>query len=427
MKWGRATITFVCAAIVALPLAGGTLPKSKPEDVGVSTERLQRVHEVIQHHIDAGDTSGAVTLIARRGHIAYFEAQGIMDLETKKPMTKDTIFRLASMSKPITAVAILILFEEGKIRLEDPVSKFIPEFKDMKVALQRGTGHPQGLIQPGLETEFDLVPADRDITIRDLLTHTSGFASSAYSARQVMKIAPRESSDTLASYIPKLASVPLDFQPGSQWRYSAVSGFEVLSRVVEVASGQAYDQFLKQRVFDPLGMKDTSFVQNKARLATLYVKGPRGLEPDVESPYLSSTYFSGAAGLMSTAEDYLQLSEMLLNGGQSLNGKRLLSPKTVELMSSNQVGDMFNGQRAQFGFSLLGMGFGLSTAVMTDDIAARMRVSNGAFGWNGGYGTVFWVDPKEQMVELLMIQGRNPEVFVIKSDFESAVMQSLVD
>jgi len=206
-----------------------------------------------------------------------------------------------------------------------------------------------------------------------------------------------------------------------------VSGFEVLSRVVEVASGQAYDQFLKQRVFDPLGMKDTSFVQNKARLATLYVKGPRGLEPDVESPYLSSTYFSGAAGLMSTAEDYLQLSEMLLNGGQSLNGKRLLSPKTVELMSSNQVGDMFNGQRAQFGFSLLGMGFGLSTAVMTDDIAARMRVSNGAFGWNGGYGTVFWVDPKEQMVELLMIQGRNPEVFVIKSDFESAVMQSLVD
>jgi len=413
---------------VAWPLVAAAQPAAKPEDAGMSAERLKRVHESIQRHIDAGEICGAVTVVARRGAVANFEAHGWMDIESKKPMEKDTIFRLASMTKPITGVAVLMLVEEGKIRLNDPVSKFLPEFRDMKVAMprERPAGAPPA---PGAAAALDFytVPANREITIQDLLTHTSGLVSTVsggFGVKLAATMAPRGPADTLASYVPKLATIPLDFQPGTQWAYSGGAGPDTLSRIVEIVSGQAYDEFLRTRIFEPLGMKDTFFYppdDKRPRLVTLYRKSPNGLEKDAnQDGFSSKTYFSGGGGLMSTAADYLQFAQMLLNGGE-LNGKRLLGPRTVELMASNHVGDMFNGK---LGRPAHGMGFGLIVQVVEDNVAAGLRVSNGSFGWDGAFGTQVWVNPKEKMVTIIMIQT---QVAQVQRDFENAVMQAIIE
>jgi CubicO group peptidase (beta-lactamase class C family) len=429
----RFPLALLAVLTIVLPLSAGSLPTAKPEEVGFSTERLQRVKDAVQQHIEGRTIAGAVTLVARRGRIAHFEAQGFMDIEGKKAMPKDAIFRLASTSKPITAVAVMMLVEEGKIRLNDPVSRFIPEFKNLnKVAVPRPgaaatpAGRGTGPGQPGGEVTFDVVSATREITIRDLLTHTSGLVSGGLGASAAGKLAPRTPTDTLATYIPKLAAVPLDFQPGALWRYSGQAGFDVLSRVVEIVSGQPFDQFVKVRLFDPLGMKDTGFAASgdrAARLATVYRRTPNGLErSDNPNALSSTTYFSGAGGLMSTAEDYLQFAQMLVNGGQ-LNGKRLLSPRTVELMASNHTGDMVNGQ---FGRPPRGMGFGLGVQVVQDPVAADLRQSAGTFGWAGAYGTNVNMDTREQMVTVVFIQnqgGSGP----LHRDFENAVMQAIVE
>lgn len=415
----------VCLALIAvtsfaLLLNAGSVPAGKPEDVGFSADRMRRIGAAMQQHIDAGDISGAVTLIARRGQIAYFEAQGLMDIESRKPMPRDAIFPLASMSKPVAGAAVLMLLEEGKVRLSDPVSKFIPEFKNMKVAVAKPGARPAAAGERGSDVSFDVVSATREITVRDLLTHTSGLVSGGLGASQAQRIAPRAPTDTLASYIPRLAAVPLDFQPGTLWRYSGQAGFDVLSRIVEIASGQTFDVFLKQRIFDPLGMKDTGFVLSRdamPRIVTLYRKAGNRLER--QNPNQSTTYFSGAAGLMSTAEDYLQFAQMLVNGGQ-LNGKRLLSPRTVELMSSNQVGDLFDGQ---LGIAD-GMGFGLSVQVALNPAVAGLSVSKGAFGWRGAYGTHVSIEPQEKMVSLMMVS--TSDTFV-RWDFENAVRQAIVE
>jgi CubicO group peptidase (beta-lactamase class C family) len=404
-------------ALLAATLVAGSVPAAKPEEVGLSTERLKRVGEAVQRHIAAGNVSGAVTLLARRGRIAHFEAQGMQDIETKKPMPKNGIFRLASMSKPITGVAVMALVEEGKIRLTDPVSRFIPEFKALtKVAVARpGGGRGGGNAPPA----FDVVTATREITVRDLLTHTSGLVSGGLGAATAPQ---RTESDTLATYIPKLASVPLDFQPGTLWRYSGLVGFDVLSRIVEVVSGQTFDQFLKQRIFDPLGMKDTGFYLNAeqaSRLVTIYRTTPNGLQPANQTS--STKYFSGASALMTTAEDYLQFAQMMLNGGE-LNGKRIVSPRTIQMMASNHTGDMVNGQ---FGRPARGMGFGLSMQIVEDPIAADLRVSKGAFGWPGGSGVAFWVEPLEQIVSIYMIQGGSGGA--LRQEFENAVRQAIVE
>jgi len=247
------TVLFLLLAVT--PLLAATLPNAKPEEVGLSSERLQRIRQMLQRRIDAGDIAGAVTLVARNGRVAHFEAHGLMDIETKKPMAKDAIFRLASMTKPVTGVAIMMLVEEGKVRLTDPVSKFIPEFKDMKVAVAK-TSAPAG--RGATAPQFYTVPAEREITVRDLLTHTSGLVSGTTSTAEAAKVA-RKPNETLAEYIPRLGSVPLEFQPGSRWSYSPGAGFDTLGRIVEIVSGQTFDQFLKQRIFDSLGMKDTFF------------------------------------------------------------------------------------------------------------------------------------------------------------------------
>ena len=406
--------------LVALPLTPvfaqtttKTKSPAKSEAVGLSSERLQRINEVIKRYIDSNQISGAVTLVARNGQIAHHEAQGLMDIEGKKPIRKDAMFRMASSTKPVASVAIMMLMEEGKIRLSDPVSKFIPEFKNTKVAVKSSTS-----------AEPELVPAAREITIRDLLTHTSGLGSGGSAATATAKITQtRQPTDTLADYIPRLGAAPLDFQPGTSWRYSGLLGIDTLSRIVEIASGLTFDQFLKRRIFDPLGMKDTFFAlpdDRQSRLMTLYRRTGDKLELHPNQTFLTSkNYFSGAAGLISTAEDYFHFAQMLANGGE-LNGKRLLSPRTVALMSSNHTGEMFPGQlgRPQ------GMGFGFAVEVVVDAIKADSRRSNGSFGWDGAFGTHFWVDPKEKIVAVLMIQTANRG---LHKDFENAVMQAIVE
>ncbi len=428
MKMKSLFLAFAGAVLLILPLKAGSMLTAKPEDVGLSTERLQRVTEVVQRYIDGKNVAGAVTLVARRGKIAHFEAQGLAEIEANKPMAKDSIFRLASMSKPITGVAIMMLVEEGKVRLSDPVSRFIPEFKNLdKVAVAKpgaqagaaGGRGGRGRAGGPEAVPFDVVSATREITIRDLLTHGSGLVSGGLGASAAPTRTP---TDTLATYIPKLAAVPLDFQPGTLWRYSGGAGFDVLSRVVEVVSGQTFDQYLKQRIFDPLGMKDTAFSLTSdrvPRLALLYQRGENGLQRNTQNQATTTPYFSGAGGLMSTAEDYVQFGQMMLNGGE-LNGKRLVSPKTMELMTSNHTGDMVNGQ---FGRPPHGMGFGLSMQVVEDPVAADLRVSKGAYGWAGGTGVSFWVEPKEQIVSIFFIQGAGGG---LRPDFENAVRQAII-
>jgi CubicO group peptidase (beta-lactamase class C family) len=420
----------VVAFTLPLGAGSGALSVGKPDDLGFAPDRMPRIREAVQRHVDAGQVSGAVTLVARRGKIAHFEAYGVQDLETKKPMPKDGIFRLASMSKPITAVAVMMMVEEGKVRLNDPVSRFIPEFRGAKLAVAKPgarTGGPGGPVGGpgggrGAAPEFDVVSANRDITIRDLLTHGSGLMSGGLGSAAAPQRGP---TDTLATYIPKLGAVPLDFQPGTLWRYSGMAGFDVLSRVVEIASGQTLDQLLKLRLFDPLGMKDTGFSarpDNQSRLVTLYTRTPAGtLEKAANQVALSSTtYFAGSGGMVSTAEDYAQFAQMLVNGGE-LNGRRYLGTRTVQLMSSNHTGELVNGQ---FGRPAAGMGFGLGVQVVEDPPMAGLRQSKGSWGWAGAYGTNVNIEPAEKMVTIIMMQTSTG---ALQRDFENAVFQAIVD
>jgi CubicO group peptidase (beta-lactamase class C family) len=398
------------AALSAFPSA----QFAELSDNGFSIERLRRIREMIDSRINAGDVSGAVTFVARRGRTVHFEAHGLMDIESERRLRKDTIFTIASMTKPVTAVAILMLAEEGKLRVTDPVSRFIREFEAMNVAVPE----PQpgaGLTAPTL---FRTEPAARQITIEDLLTHTSGIVteggsiSSGEAAR-----APRQRTETLADYIPRIAAVPLEFQPGERWQYSPAAGFDVLARIVEVVSGQAFDRFLKTRIFDPLGMQDTAFNLSdaqKSRLATSYLR--RAGELERQPPRASTVYFSGGGGLMSTVEDYRRFAQMLLNRGQ-LQGKRLLKPQSVDLMTSVHVPDTVPGRQP-------GEGWGLGVRVITDATGRYTWLSKGSFGWTGAQSTHFWVDPEEELVAIVMVQTRGTG---IPSDFERLVMQAIVE
>ncbi len=405
--------SLLLALVAAFSLTAASLPSTKPEDLGLSTERLRQIHAMVQRHIDAGDITGAVMLVARKGQIAYLEAQGVMDLESKKPMARDSMFRMASMTKPVIGTSIMMMLEEGKLQLGDPVSKYIPEFKDMKVAVLIEAGHG-----PGNPPKFYTMPAERPITIKDLLTHTSGLSSGPMGQSEVAKIR-RQPTETLADYIPRLATTPLEFQPGTHWMYSPSDGFDVLARIVEVTSGMPLDRFLKQRIFDPLEMAETSHYPTDAqmpRLVTAYQKSATGLVKNENSLSMSSkVYFAGGGGLVSTIDDYSHFAQMLANGGE-LNGRRLLSPRTVKLMSSVHIPYTLPGRT-------LGEGFGLSVRVMQDAIVGNHRVSDGSFGWSGAYGTHFWVDPKEDIVAVMMIQTPIREM---RPEFENAVMQAII-
>jgi CubicO group peptidase (beta-lactamase class C family) len=412
-----ATVSLAAAAAaLAFGAAAGALPRGKPEDVGMSSERLARVTEVVKKAVDAGEVAGVVTLVARRGQIVHFEAQGYADIASKKPMSTDGIFRLASMGKPITAVAVMMLVEQGKIGLNDPVAKYIPEFSGLtKVAVAK---------PGGADTDVDLVDVSRPITVKDLLTHGSGLVSGGPGQRSAPPSIQRTPEDTLATHIPRLGSIALDFQPGTLWRYSGQAGFDVLSRIVEIVSGQKYEQWLKTHLFGPLGMPDSGFRfsgRQAERVPTIYVRRPgETLQPN-PNQVLSPTYDSGAGGLAVSAEDYLQFAQMLLNGGE-LAGKRLLGPRTVELMVSNHTGDMVNGQ---FGRPPRGMGFGLGMQMVLDPVAADLSVSQNAFSWPGGSGVSFWVEPKEQIVSIWMVQGGSGGD--ARRAYEAAIRQAILE
>jgi CubicO group peptidase (beta-lactamase class C family) len=419
-----AALILASAVILARPLTAAA-PTAKPEDVGLSTDRLKRVAELVQRHISAGSFTGAVTLVARNGRIAHHEAHGLMDLDAKKPMVKDGIFRIMSMTKPVVGVAILMMMEEGKVRLQDPVSKFVPEWKNMTVGVPQpaAPGARAGGAAPGgraggppAEPRFYTVPVEREVQVRDLLTHTSGVVSGAISnfANRAVAAGPKE---TLADYIPRLGKVPLEFQPGTRWAYSAAAGFDVLSRIVEVASGMPIDRFLKQRLFDPLEMKDTSYIvpTGNPRLVTLYTRGADGLRPGQNPGFMNGVYFSGGGGLVSTATDYAQFALMLVNGGE-LNGVRILSPRLVELMGSVFAPDTLPGRPR-------GESYGLSVRVVNDPVARNSFLSEGTFGWSGAFGTHFWVDRKEKLIAVAMTQTSSQEFL---RDFENMVLQAVV-
>ncbi len=415
----RLSSMFVLASLLAVAAAGAQVPAGAPEDVGLSAKRLQRIGEMIERAMDAEQISGAVTVVARRGRVTHFEAQGLRDIEANAPMRKDTIFPIASMTKPVTGVAILMLVEEGKVRLSDPVSRFIPEFRDTKVAVPRSGA-------AGEEGGIDSVPAEREITVQDLITHTSGLVSGGAGSAAAARIAPRKPTDTVADWAAALGAVPLDFQPGTRWAYSGLAGIDTLGRIVEVASGLTFDEFLRLRIFEPLGMKDTAFNvpdHSMPRVVTLYRRSPDGLERRPVPEWVATrTLHGGGGGLWSTAEDYLQFAQMLVNRGE-LNGTRLLGPRTVDLMASNHVGDLY-AQAGRTG-GRPGKGFGLTVDVVLDAVEARDdHRSTGSFGWSGAFGTTFWVDRKEDLTAILMVQTPGGP---LRADFQNAVLQAIVD
>ena len=404
-------------SVMSLVAVIASSPVMKPEDVGLSSERLQRITQMIQRRIASGDIAGAVTVVARRGRIAHVAAQGVMDLQTKQPMSPQTMFRIASMTKPVVGTSVMMLIEDGKLHLNDPVWRYIPSFRNMRVAVSEPEGG--GETRPATP-RFYTVPAQRDITIKDLLTHVSGLGSGPMSNADISKVARKE-GETLADYIPRLGGTALEFQPASRWAYSPGAGFETLGRVIEIASGMPLDKFFRTRIFDPLGMKDITFWPADAqmpRLATVYARGENGLakQPTPNDTFGRNVYFRGSGGLYSTAEDYIPLGMMLANGGE-LNGRRLLSRKAVEMMSAAHVLDTLPGRPA-------GEGYGLSVRVVTNHAVRGTMLSDGTFGWSGAQGTHFFVDPKEQLVGVLMVQTSIGEM---QREFEDLVAQSVAD
>ncbi len=378
------------------------LPTAKPESVGLSSERLERIARAVQHDVDDKRIAGAVTLVVRRGKVAWFKAQGMMDREAGKPMPADAIFRICSMSKPITTVAAMMLYEEGKFLLDDPVSKYLPEFKDMKV-----------LVKPAQGARYT-IPAMKEITIRDLMRHTSGMTynwdedlGAAYEKADVAS-GLIQYDGTIGDSTKRIAALPLLFNPGEKWEYSL--SVDVLGRLIEVISGKPLDEFFRTRIFEPLGMKDSYFFvpDNKVdRLATAYTFYPdKGLNRFPDTPIREGAFvysadypskgpkklFSGGAGLVSTAMDYARFCQMMLDEGKFGN-TRLLSRKTVELMTHDQLGKIGPDQ----GF---GLGFGI------DGVKAPLSElgSLGAYNWGGFFYTAFSIDPKEQMIVVFMAQ-----------------------
>jgi len=391
------------------PLARAASVAASPEEVGLSSQRLERVGATTQKSIEEGRLAGAVSLVARHGKIAYFKAFGMADRDANKPMRTDTIFRLCSMSKPITSVAVMLLYEEGRFLLDEPVSDFIPEFKNMKVL---DPPSPQDTTSP----PGALVDAKRPITILHLLTHTSGLTyqwnarvGKAYHDAGIPS-GLLQQEGTIGEGVKKLASMPLLFQPGDAWEYSLAD--DVLGYLVEVVSGMPFDKFLEERIFKPLGMKDAGFFlpeEKVSRLATAYTYYPgKGLQPILDKQVVSDgrtlpfsadypyrgphTYFSGGGGLCSTTEDYYRFCQMLLNGGE-LNGARLLSRKSVELISQNHC----QGK-------LPDMGYGLGFGVASEPRFLHELGSVGSFYWGGFYYTTFVIDPKEDMIAIFMAQ-----------------------
>ena len=406
------TRALVLALVVLLSHAAwaADLTVAKPEQVGLSSERLARITALIRTDVENGRLPGAVAVVARKGRIAYFEAVGFRDRAAGTPLRKDDIFRIYSMTKPFTSVAIMMLRDEGKLDLADPVSKFLPQLAKLQVALEK-------------DGAVTLEPSKRDMTIQDLLRHTSGLTYGVFGTGAVKKMYTENGIDALdhtnAGLIDKLAKVPLMYQPGTTWEYGRST--DVLGRVVEVISGKTLSQFLDERLFKPLKMVDTAFsVPNgkQARIAQALAADPDTKQPielfDVTTP---PKFEGGGQAAVSTATDYTRFSQMLANRGR-IDGVRLLSRKTVELMTADHLGKLDTPTP--------GYGFGLGFAVRRDTGVANTPGSIGDYNWGGLAGTYFWIDPKEELVAVWMMQAPGGRLHH-RQRFRTLVYQAIND
>jgi CubicO group peptidase (beta-lactamase class C family) len=396
-----------CFVLLASPVT----PARGQEIQGTfAPEKLERITQLMQDAVDQKRIAGGAALIARHGKIAYLQAVGMQDVKNKVPLTASTIFRIASMTKPVTAVAIMILADDGKLRVTDPLSRYLPEFKEMTVLVPSKDGK-----------SYEILKAAREITLHDLLTHTSGltyrffdkpFVGQMYSAAGVSD-GLVETPGTIGGNVRKLAKLPLVCQPGTAWEYGL--SFDVLGRVVEVASGKSLAEFCRERIFGPLKMEDTGFFLPKEkwpRLSALYTPGPDqtltqlGAEPITAGTFVFSAsvplhedgrYYSGGAGLVSTLGDYFRFCHMLLNRGE-LDGARVLKPDTVDRITRNQVGEL------RLWNSSIAMGYGVGVATATGKNREQKSAGVGSYFWSGAFYTVFWVDPDAEVIGIFMAQ-----------------------
>ena len=397
---------------------GQTLPSVPPEGLGLSSERLERLRAAVQGYVDRSEIAGAVTLVMREGKVAQLQADGLADVERRAPMRSDTIFRLASMSKAVTSVAVMMLTEEGKVMLADPVAKYLPAFARTSVA----TAGPGGLVT---------TPARRPITVRDLLTHTAGISYGSGPAAARWRTAGlqgwylTDKREPIRTLVDRMAALPFDAQPGEQWVYGYNT--DILGALVEQASGMPLDAFFRTRLFEPLKMVDTYFflpAEKRDRLATVYsakvgggiARAPEGAAGQGDFVDGPRTCFSGGAGLVSTVQDYARFLQMLLNGGE-LDGVRVLGPKTVELMTANHVGDLYQDGA---------MGFGLGFEMVEHLGRSGRPGSFGAYGWGSAYYSSYDVDPQERLIFIVLTQLLPARAVNLRDTFTYLVYQAVV-
>jgi CubicO group peptidase (beta-lactamase class C family) len=420
----RVLATMLCLLASTAAFAEDPLPRAKPEDVGLSSERLARIGATLKADIEAGRIPGAVIAIARHGKLVALDAYGWRDKAAGLPMTTDTIFNIASMTKPMTTVGALMLYEQGKLLIDEPLSKYFPKFANMRVAARDANGEPTA----------DTVAANRQITIQDLMRHTSGLIYGGRGNTLVHKMYPAGSGDASrdydgAAFMDKLASLPLLYQPATVWDYGF--GLDVLGLTVEKISGQSLGQYLKANLFAPLGMTDTGFsisADNAARYAKPLPTDPDTGKPQARSPELTQPlkFECGGGCAASTASDYLRFAMMLMNGGRS-GESRLLGRKTVDYMLSDQLGPNIKNLVGNADPTRADYGFGLGLAVRTTPGVVRMMGSVGQFSWPGASGTDWWVDPREELAVVYLSAAPGPIRWHYRQKINALVYQSIME
>lgn len=402
---------------------------TRPEDLGLSSERLARADATMHAYVDKGKLPGVQTIVSRRGQVVHHDCYGWADVEAEVPVTPDTLYRIYSMTKPITSVGLMMLFEQGAFLLENPVHRFLPEFRDMQVWAGGSLDAPQTR------------PAARPMTVHDVLTHLSGLTygfhyqhplDELYRANGLGDFS--EPSFDLAEGIGRIASLPLLFDPGTRWNYSMST--DVCGRLIEVMSGQPLDEFLRDHVLEPLGMRDTAFCAPESELprcSPLYTRSKEGglrRMAGAETMVRPPKFLSGGGGLVGTARDYLRFCHMLLHGGE-LDGTRLLGPRTVAYMARNHLpgGVLLNemGQSTFAEAAMEGTGFGLGFAVIEDAAALQNLASEGEFSWGGAASTTFWVDPVEEICAVFMTQLLPSDTYPMRRQLRATVLQAIVD
>ena len=426
MNMGIRVVSLAVLMALSLPALAQT-PLTKPEDVGLSSAKLALIRDALKIQIDAGQIPGAIVLVARDGKVVHFEAQGVTNPMSKEAMQTDRIFGAADLTKPVVSVAAMMLVEDGKLGLDDPISKYIPELGGSRQVRVLKPGSPPapftavpGPVAPSKEwgePQYQMVPAVKPITVKMLLTHTSGIQ--IYGIDNAFP--RREPADALATFVPKLANIPLEFQPGSRWAYSNSIGLEVVARVVEIASGMNIRQFLQQRLFGPLGMNATDFGIKRDLTARALPFAPGLPLPIAEE----ATGFSASAGLWTTVGDYSLFARMLANNG-SFNGRQYLKPETVKQMASNQIGPLVMGGYPSMGMPPEGVKFGLGFLSVTIPDAAGTRLPVGSFGWDGGGTRRFWAVPQERIAIVSMVPLIGPQAAPLQRTIEAIVMSSIV-